>query len=436
MGERMPEEWRRSVLIPIYKNKGDAQCCGNYRGIKLMSHTMKVWERIIEARLRNRVDIRKQQYGFMPGKETTDAMFVLRMLVEKYREGQRELHCVFVDLEKAYDRVPREELWYCMRKSGIVEKYVQLVHDMYEGSKTVVRCAVGTTESFKVKIGLHQRSALSPFLFAVIMDRRTNEVRREPPWTMLFADDIVICEETRKEVERRLEFRRYALERRGMKVSRSKTEYLCINGGNDHETVKMEDTKVPKVKEFKYLGSTVHESGGCEREVKKRVLAGWNGSRRVSRVICDKRLPARVNRKVYSSAVRPAMVYGLETVAVTKKQVEEMEVAKMKMLRFAVGVTRKDKIRNEYIRSTIKIERLGMKMKEGRLRWYGHIMRRDQEYVERKVMEMELPGKRRRGRPKRRFLDVVKEDMGEVGAKETDVEDRKVWRMLIRCGHP
>ena len=66
MGERMPEEWRRSVLIPIYKNKGDAQCCGNYRGIKLMSHTMKIWERIIETRLRDRVEISKQQYGFMP----------------------------------------------------------------------------------------------------------------------------------------------------------------------------------------------------------------------------------------------------------------------------------------------------------------------------------------------------------------------------------
>ena len=101
MGERMPEEWRRSVLIPIYKNKGDAQCCGNYRGIKLMSHTMKEWERIIEARLRDRVEISKQQYGFMPGKGTIDAMFALRMLMEKYREGQRELHCVFVDLEKA-----------------------------------------------------------------------------------------------------------------------------------------------------------------------------------------------------------------------------------------------------------------------------------------------------------------------------------------------
>ena len=130
------------------------------------------------------------------------------------------------------------------------------------------------------------------------------------------------------------------------------------------------------------------------------------------------------------------MVYGLERVAVTKKQVEKMGVAEIKMLRFAMGVTRKDKIRNEHIRSTAKVERLGMKMREGRLRWYGHVMRRDQKYVGRKMIEMELPGKRRRGRPKRRFLDVVKKDMGEVGAKEMDVEERKMWRMMIRCGHP
>ena len=92
----------------------------------------------------------------MSGKETTDAMFALRMLMEKYRKGQRELHCIFVELEKAYNRVLREELWYCMRKSGLVEKYVRLVQDMYEESETVVRCAVGTKESFKFKVELHQ----------------------------------------------------------------------------------------------------------------------------------------------------------------------------------------------------------------------------------------------------------------------------------------
>ena len=81
----------------------------------------------------------------MPGKSTTDALFAIRVLMEKYREGQKELHCVFVDLEKAYDKVPREEMWYCMRKSGVAEKYVRIVQDMYDDSTSAVMCAVGVT---------------------------------------------------------------------------------------------------------------------------------------------------------------------------------------------------------------------------------------------------------------------------------------------------
>ncbi|KAK3508269.1 hypothetical protein QTP70_018021 [Hemibagrus guttatus] len=264
--ERMPEEWRRSVLVPIFKNKGDVQSCSNYRGIKLMSHTMKLWERVVEARLRKVVEICEQQYGFMPRKSTTDAIFALRILMEKYRDGQRELHCVFVDLEKAYDRVPREELWYCMRKSGVAEKYVRVVQDMYERSRTVVRCAVGQTEEFNVEVGLHQGSALSPFLFAIVMDQLSEEVRQESPWTMMFADDIVICSESREQVEENLERWRFALERRGMKVSRSKTEYMCVNEREGSGTVRLQGEEVKKVQEFKYLGSTVQSNGECGKE--------------------------------------------------------------------------------------------------------------------------------------------------------------------------
>ncbi|KAK3569613.1 hypothetical protein QTP86_002596 [Hemibagrus guttatus] len=270
--ERMPEEWR-SVLVPIFKNKGDVQSCSNYRGIKLMSHTMKVWERVVEARLRKVVDICEQQYGFMPRKSTTDAIFALRILMEKYRDGQRELHCVFVDMEKAYDRVPREELWYCMRKSGVAEKYVRVVQDMHGRSRTVVRCAVGQTEEFNVEVGLHQGLALSPFLFAIVMDQLSEEVRQESPWTMMFADDIVICSESREQVEENLERWRFALERRGMKVSRSKTEYMCVNEREGSGTVRLQGEELKKVQEFNYLGSTVQSNGECGKEVKKRVQA-------------------------------------------------------------------------------------------------------------------------------------------------------------------
>ena len=189
------------------------------------------------------------------------------------------------------------------------------------------------------------------------------------------------------------------------------------------------------MEDFKYLGSTVQGNGGCRREVKKRVQAGWNGWRRMSGVISDRRVPARVKGKVYKVAVRPAMLYGLETVALTKRQDAEMEVAELKMLRFSL-VTRMDKIRNEYIRGTAQVGQFGEKTREARLRWYGHVLRKDDGYIGRRVLRMKLPGKKKWGRPKRRFMDVVKEDMAEVEVTEEDAEDRGNWRWKIRCGEP
>ncbi|KAK3553918.1 hypothetical protein QTP70_015296 [Hemibagrus guttatus] len=289
-------------------------------------------------------------------------------------------------MEKAYDRVPREELWYCMRKSGVAEKYVRVVQDMYERSRTVVRCAVGQTEEFKVEVGLHQGSALSPFLFAIVMDQLSEEVRQESPWTMMFADDIVICSESREQVEENLERWRFALERRRMKVSRK-------------------------------------ASAGRLEWVEKGVL-------------CDRKISARTKGKVYRTVVRPAMLYGLETVSLRKRQESELEVAELKMLRFSLVVTRLDRIRNEYIRGTAHVGRLGDKVREARLRWFGHVQRRESEYIGRRMLDMELPGRRQRGRPKRRYMDGINEDMKLVGASVEDAEDRDRWREMIRCGDP
>ncbi|XP_047498446.1 uncharacterized protein LOC125045285 [Penaeus chinensis] len=116
-GERMPDEWRKSPLIPICKNKGDAQDCG---------------------------------------RSTKDTIFALRMLMEKYREGQRQFVCVFMDLEKAYDRVPREALCHYIIESSISEVYVREAQDMYNDFMTAVRSVVATTEGVEMEVGLQQ----------------------------------------------------------------------------------------------------------------------------------------------------------------------------------------------------------------------------------------------------------------------------------------
>ena len=170
MANGIPDSWKKSKLRPIFKNKGDILECNNYRGIKLMSHFMKLWERIIEARLREIVKIRDNQFGFRPGMSTTEPVFALWQLQEKCREKKKDLHMVFVDLEKAFDRIPIDLIWWCLRKKGVPEEYVQIVQDLYRSCMTQVVTQKGETEYFPIEVGLHQDPALSPPLFIIIMD--------------------------------------------------------------------------------------------------------------------------------------------------------------------------------------------------------------------------------------------------------------------------
>ena len=355
--EHIPDEWRESVLMPIYKEKGDAQECQNYRGIKLLSHTMKIWERIVDKRVRGEVEVAEEQFGFMPGRGTTNAIFILRQMAEKYREKGRDLHMVFTDLEKAYDRVPREGLWRCLREKMVPEKYVRLIKEMYRDVKTRVRSGAGTTEGFEVKVGLHQGSALSPFLFNIVFDVLTRGVRQGVPWSMMYADDVVLCGETSGEVERLLKEWRVALEGGGMRISRTKTEYMrCTHHDQDREQrveVRLDGEVIKSVDGFKYLGSTITVDCSEEREVTRRIQAGWKNWREVSGVLCDRRMPVKLKGKVYKTVVRPAMMYGMEATPIKKVNKKRMNVAEMKMLRWMSGVTRRDRIPNARIRGTV-----------------------------------------------------------------------------------
>jgi hypothetical protein len=118
---KIPKDWSRSWLVNVFKGKGDALACGSYEEIKLVEHAMKVLERVLERRVRNIVKIDSVKFGFMAGKSTTDAIFIVRQLQEKYLARHKDLWMVFVNLEKAFDRVPREVVWWALRCLGVDE---------------------------------------------------------------------------------------------------------------------------------------------------------------------------------------------------------------------------------------------------------------------------------------------------------------------------
>ena len=123
--------------------------CGSYRGTKLLEHAMKVVERIFEHRIRQQIEVDNMQFGFMKGKGTTDAIFTVRQMQEKFRVKGKKLYFGFVDLEKAFDKVLREVIRCAMRKLGVEEWLVWAVMSMCTGAKTVVR-----TELFMVIVAL------------------------------------------------------------------------------------------------------------------------------------------------------------------------------------------------------------------------------------------------------------------------------------------
>ena len=143
------------------------------------------------------------------------------------------------------------------------------------------------------------------------------------------------------------------------------------------------------------------------------------------------KLQCKLKGKVYKTVIRPAMLYGADTWATTKRQEKRIEVSEMRMLRWMSGVTRKDKIRNEHIRGTTRVAQASKKITERRLIWYGHVTRRDGEHILRKVLRADIPGKRMRGRPNTRWKDACQRDSQSTGLSAGEETDRAMWRRKI-----
>ena len=276
--KRMPDEWRKSIVVPFYKNKGDIQSCNNYRGIKLMSHTLKLWERVMERRLRSATSVSVNQFGFMPGRSTTEAIYLLRQLMEKYREVKKDLYITFIDLEKAYDRIPRTLIWWTLEKKKVCSSYISLIKDMYEGATTCVRTIDGDTCDFSVNMGLHQGSTLSPYLFTLVLDEVTKHLHEEIPWCMLFADDIVLIDETIDGINYKVNCWREALESKGFKISRTKSEFMLCKFSNksvkQEESVLIGGQTILKSDSFRYLSFIIQENGDIQEDVTHKLKVG------------------------------------------------------------------------------------------------------------------------------------------------------------------
>ena len=208
------------MIVPIFKGKDDMISCGSCRVVKLLEHAMKTVERVPERRIQTLINLNEMQFRFMPGKGTVDAIFIVRRMQEEYLKKDKKLYMCFVDMEKAFDRLPRKVIEWAMGKKGLSEVMVRAVISLYNGAKIRVRVGSAYSKEFKVKVGVHQGSVLSPLLLALVVNVITENARRGVVKELLYADDLVLMSKTMEVLKER--FWKDAPESKGLKVKTRK----------------------------------------------------------------------------------------------------------------------------------------------------------------------------------------------------------------------
>ncbi|XP_060846231.1 uncharacterized protein LOC132925892 [Rhopalosiphum padi] len=376
--ERLPEDWGTALVCPIHK-KNDPQECSNYRGIALLDTTYKVLAYCILDRVRPIAETLLGDYqgGFSPNRSTTDQIFVIRQILQKSWEYNKDVHILFPS------------------------KIVSLIGASINQTDIKVKIANTTSQPVRVTTGLRQGDALSPVLFNLLSK----------------GDDI----ETIKRLGKKLI---KAAEKVGLSVNDDKTEYLIVSrNSRNHrlgQHIELEGHIFKKVSQFKYLGSIITQDNELKTEVSSRIQLANKGYYGLEKVLKSRTLSKNLKIRMYMTLLRPIVMYGSETWALRKAEEQRLGVFERKVLRKIYGpvfdnqINEWRKLHNYEIQMQFQRPDIIKEITKRRLMWGGHAWRK-QESLVRLVIEEEPIGKRPLGRPRLRWEDCVKKDIKSIG---------------------
>ena len=270
------KQWQSSAIILIHM-KGDKRKCTNYRSISLISVPSKTHAKCLEKKCLEIVELKltDAQCGFRPGRSTIDQIFALQQIFEKTLEYAKVNAC-FVDLEKAYDRIPRDKLWAVLLQYGIDGQLLTAIKSLYMHSEVCVRVNSATTKPFRVvSVGLRQGCSLSSILFLIYMDRIVKKsescdgikIGNCTVQRLLFADGLVLLDSTQNGLQQALDRFSDACSVAGMKISLTKTETMCLFRQPKQCSLQIDEVPPKQSEKFKYHGVSFTSDGRQNSEL-------------------------------------------------------------------------------------------------------------------------------------------------------------------------
>ena len=449
--QAVPEDWTKGTIIRIPK-KGNLADCNNWRGITLLSIPGKVFSKVLLNRLSKDIDerLRNEQAGFRKERSCPEQIATLRNIIEQSLEFNTELHLNFLDFKKAFTSVHRDSLWKIVRLYGIPDQYIAIFKSLYAHSQCCIRTENGNTEYFDIISGVRQGCILSPLLFLIVIDyilkSCLSETKFGIEWNgtrltdLDFADDIVLFAEKRDLLKQMTNSVQESAGKIGLLLNSDKTKIMEINtkspatamiidGGNSIETVR----------DFTYMGSVVTEEGDVETDINCRIGKASTVFQRLYKVWKSTNINVATKIKLYMALVVSLLTYASETWKQTEKTMHKLDVFHHRCLRKILKIKWKDHVSNEELLKRAGQREMRDIIRDRRLRFAGHLLRRPQSCPAKIAMSwVPQHGKRRRGRPRMTWRKTLERDMEQMNLGDTSAEDaaqdRSRWRSLVaRC---
>ena len=439
----IPDEWGRSILVPIPK-KGDLSDCGNYRTISLINHTGKVFLTVLLNRLKSHLDpyLSEEQAGFRKDRSTVHQILTLRLLAEKAKRQGKKIYNCFIDFQKAFDTIKHKIMWATLESYGVEPKMVSLLRKIYEKAQSAVRIGKEHGEWFHTDVGTRQGDPLSPLLFITYLDRIMDQVRQNTcgiqiggTWinNLRFADDIDLIDGELSSLQRQIELTKETAEKAGLLLNTNKTKIMVFGDRNLGRSIQVAGETIEYVDKFEYLGSLLTWDNNCSDEIKRRIGKATSAMASLKHIWNSKKLKIDNKLQILKTCVFSVLLYAAETW--TSKEVDKRKLLafEMKCYRRILRINWRDMIRNEDIRKKISKEETIMDtIRKRKLGLFGHICRMDDNRLVKHVLLSKMDGKGRRGRPCREWLDDITEWCQRSGQDLFHLaQNRRAWKNLI-----